>query len=205
MTPFKNELNSAIECNLELYKACQSASFIKSGEDVVFYLSPEEMSHFGINCRQISAKIGILFEAEFNDAIYCFKKPLLKSFYAIIFMSDLLKPADYRINYMRCDKWLLQYKKVKYDPLSYTEANKCLLDLLHKVHKAIDNFVTYDGLEHGDLRLPNICFNDHFDVLLIDLDFAKRSESICHDLICFAKNLTKHIESLKKKNHLWMK
>ena len=106
---------------------------------------------------------------------------------------------------MRCDKWLLQYKKVKYDPLSYTEANKCLLDLLHKVHKAIDNFVTYDGLEHGDLRLPNICFNDHFDVLLIDLDFAKRSESICHDLICFAKNLTKHIESLKKKNHLWMK
>ena len=86
MTPFKNELNSAIECNLELYKACQSASFIKSGEDVVFYLSPEEMSHFGINCRQISAKIGILFEAEFNDAIYCFKKPLLKSFYAIIFV-----------------------------------------------------------------------------------------------------------------------
>ena len=94
---------------------------------------------------------------------------------------------------------MLQYRKVKYDPLSYTEANKCLLDLLRKVHKVIDNFITNDRLGHGDLRLPNICFNNHFDVVLIDLDFAKRSKSICHDLICFAQNLTKHIESLKEK------
>ena len=114
------------------------------------------MSHFGTNCRQINANMGILFEAEFNN-------------------------ATYRINYTWCDKWLLQYKKVKYDPLLYTEANQCFLDLLHKVHKAIDNFVTNDRLGHGDLWLPNICFNDHFDVVLIDLDCTQESESICQD------------------------
>jgi len=200
MTSFRSELNSVIEFNLELYKACQSASFVESAKDVVFYLSPEEMSPFGRNYRQISANLGILFEAEFEDTMYCFKKPLLKSFYATLLkLTFYFKQADYRINYTLVDKELLQYKKVKYDPLSYTEANKCLLDLFHKVHKAIDNFFTDYGLQHGDLRLPNICFNDHFDVVLIDLDFARRSESICSDLICFATDLAQNIESLKEK------
>ena len=61
MTSFKSELNSAI-----------SASFIESAKNVVLYLSPEEMSHYGTNCRQISAKMGILFEL--NNTTYYFKK-----------------------------------------------------------------------------------------------------------------------------------
>ena len=80
-----------------------------------------------------------------------------------------------------------------------TEANKCLLDLLHKVHKAIDNFFTNYGFKHGELRLPNVCFNDHFDVVLIDLDFSDTSKLICYDLFCFAKDLTENIELLKEK------
>ena len=57
---------------------------------------------------------------------------------------------------------------MRHDPLSYTEPSNCLLDLLHKVHKAIDNLFTQDRLRHGDLRLPNICFNGRFDVVSMD-------------------------------------
>jgi len=45
------------------------------------------------------------------------------------------------------------------------------LDLFHKVYKTIDNLFTQDGLRHGDLWLPNICFNGRFDVVLIDQGF----------------------------------
>ena len=140
--------------------------------------------------------MGILFEAELNNTTYCFKKLLLRSCFSIYW--ELANQAEYRIGYMKVDN-LFRCEKVRHDPLSYTEASKCLLDLLHKVHKAIDNLFTQDRLRHGDLRLPNICFNGRFDVVLIDLDFADIMKSICSDLKCFAEDLTINIESLEEK------
>jgi len=41
--------------------------------------------------------MGILFEAELNNTTYCFKKPLLRSWFPIYW--ELANPAEYRIGY----------------------------------------------------------------------------------------------------------
>jgi len=55
---------------------------------------------------------------------------------------------------------MLQYRKVKHDPLSYKDAEKCLFDLLKKVYGTISKFFQQHKMIHN------------FDVVFIDSDFA---------------------------------
>jgi len=200
---FKKELCEAVVYNLTLLKACQAQQSIDEGtKRVVLYLAPHDMVRFGKNAKQCRANMGLLFEAEVDGVTYCFKKPLLKA--SLFIFKKLNNPLDYRIHYEEVGSNVFQYRKVKYDPLRYEEAEKCLPDLIQKVYKAIDYLFQKEEISHNDLRLPNICFNDNFDVVFIDFDFAglAEAESTIEDIRCFAEDLVENIPSIKTKKSM---
>ena len=61
------------------------------------------------------------------------------------------------------------YKKVKYGPLTRKDAISCLISLVQTIKQALDE-LHRASLSHNDLRLPNICFNEDYEAVLIDLD-----------------------------------
>ena len=62
-----------------------------------------------------------------------------------------------------------RYNRVAFSPLLCSEAASCLYDLVLKVKQALQSLHEL-GWTHQDVRLPNICFNESFDAVLIDLD-----------------------------------
>ena len=63
----------------------------------------------------------------------------------------------------------LRYKAVPHDPLTVEEASLCLHDLLKGLAQAIQEFHQH-GFAHQDIRLENVCFNEQYEPVLIDLD-----------------------------------
>ena len=70
-------------------------------------------------------------------------------------------------------KDMVKYTKVKYDPLTYKEAKECLHELICKVVN-VSLQLNKEGIQHKDLRLPNICFDENYNLILIDLDRSYR-------------------------------
>ena len=70
-------------------------------------------------------------------------------------------------------KWqrpiVLKCKYAFYSPLSVSEAKYCLWSLIAGIREALDELHSF-GLSHNDVRLPNICFNSSYQVVLIDMD-----------------------------------
>ena len=64
---------------------------------------------------------------------------------------------------------LVMYPKVLHNPLQVDSASKCLRTLVHKIKAALDE-LHETGFTHNDVRLPNICFDDKLEAVLIDLD-----------------------------------
>ncbi len=64
------------------------------------------------------------------------------------------------------------YKKVHYSPLTFEEARVCLRGFVSSLMKAVEELHSF-GLAHYDVRLPNICFNESYEAVLIDLDFCQ--------------------------------
>lgn len=61
------------------------------------------------------------------------------------------------------------YKKVQYPPLNTADAYKCLRELVEKIHSALEELHSIK-LSHNDVRLPNVCFDDNFHPVLVDID-----------------------------------
>ena len=128
---FYYKLRNAVTRNHEVLKKCQMSICKK---EYLLALSQEEMEHFGQNPKQYKeARFGVLFEATSGTGeICCYKK--------LKWNSDILKlslvhnkvNSRYIINYelVNLPKKVFGYKKVKYDPLSYQYAEKCLYELL---------------------------------------------------------------------------
>ena len=64
------------------------------------------------------------------------------------------------------------YKKVHYSPLTFEEAQECLQGFVSSLMKALEELHLF-GLAHYDIRLPNICFYENYEAVLIDLDFCQ--------------------------------
>ena len=56
-----------------------------------------------------------------------------------------------------------------HDPLSYDESKKCLFHLIPQVYEASVK-LKKEHIIHMDLCLPNICFDEKYNVIIIDLD-----------------------------------
>jgi len=73
---------------------------------------------------------------------------------------------------------------VPHDPLTVDEASLCLRDLLKGLAQAIQEF-HQNGFAHQDIRLENVCFNEQYEPVLIDLD---RSRDITLRTILYGKS-----------------
>jgi tRNA A-37 threonylcarbamoyl transferase component Bud32 len=62
-----------------------------------------------------------------------------------------------------------RYQRVKYDPLTISEAKCCLKEFVKEVSTALSQ-MHQCNLAHNDVRLPNICFSTEFKVVFIDVD-----------------------------------
>ena len=63
-----------------------------------------------------------------------------------------------------------RYPHIKHDPLTRAEAKRCLMALYRGLYNALEEVHSKLGLAHMDVRLPNICFNNLYEPVLIDLD-----------------------------------
>ena len=70
-----------------------------------------------------------------------------------------------------------RYPGAKYGKLKREEALSCLQELVRGIFRALDE-VHKLGLSHNDIRLPNVCFNDKFEVVLIDFERAYGVEQL---------------------------
>ena len=132
-------------------------------------LSDKEVGVFGEGFTQQRSRTSILVK---SDAHYI-KYPLLVSEAMNLwnFCSDRVKskyiilPEMKKFNgkqYFQCDI-------VPHSPLTRSEAKRCLYDLVQKAHTAIQA-LHHLGWSHQDVRLPNICFDDEYNAVLVDVD-----------------------------------
>ena len=67
-----------------------------------------------------------------------------------------------------------KYRGIPNDPLTYQEAQSCLYDLVPKLVQVIESF-HQNGWAHQDIRLENICFDEDYMPVFIDLDRCRES------------------------------
>ena len=200
LSDFPDLLFNAIEHNSNILQACKKSSIKKASKTYIVTLNDRELSAFGESPKQCASKYAVLCEAK-NECgiIECFKKPKLST--SCLQLADITQPCSYRVHYKRHDrvKKMVKYTKVKYDPLTYKEAKECLRDLIRKVVD-VSLQLNKEGIQHKDLRLPNICFDENFKLILIDLDrsvcisFLEAEEKNQYELKKFAEDLIKNLK-----------
>ena len=198
---FPEQLSKAIQNNLKMLNTCQKYCINEDAENFVVSLSDEELSVFGSNPKQCASAYAVLCEAENHNVVECFKKPVLNS--SILQLQYITAPSKYRIHYECHDRFkkIFKYRKVKYDHLTYKEAKECLHDLLGKVVLTSQQ-VNKEGIVYHDLRLPNMCFDEKYNLILIDLDFSvhrlpEEAEKMnIIELQTFAKDLFDKLEGM---------
>ena len=172
VSDFPKALVNAIEHNSNILQACKKSSIKKASKKYIVTLNDKELSAFGENPKQCVSNYAVLCEAKNESGIIeCFKKPILNS--SCLQLADITQPSSYRVHYEMHDKVkkMVTYTKVKYDPLTYKEAKECLCDLIRKVVD-VSLQLNKEGIRHNDLRLPNICFDENYNLILIDLDLS---------------------------------
>ena len=188
------KLKNAVTKNYEVFKKCQKSTCKK---DYLLALSQQEMEYFGENPKQYKTRFGVLFEAKGSTGeIFCFKKLKWKSDELnLLTLMHKEVTSCHIINYEQCNttKKVFCYKKVKYDPMSYQDAEKCLYELLQGLFK-VCGVLSNKGIIHNDVRVPNICFNEEYELVLIDFDNAEFREVVPPqaDLQVFANDLIEH-------------
>ena len=114
-------------------------------------------THVMTVCNDIVSKI-IYSSDEFMTLIDIF--PMIPS------CDDcLIKPQYSKTGTIR----VFKYPMVKYASLKVEDAKRCLGDLVIEIPESIDQLHGI-GLSHNDVRLENICFNDSYKAVLIDLE-----------------------------------
>ena len=103
---------------------------------------------------------GVRFEVKENGEIYCFKKPSLA--FCLYNITALPEPTNdlvpFVITYGHDPvKKVVKYRKVKYDPLTYEQAEKCLHALITQL-RTVCSLLQKQSIVHNDVRVPNICF-----------------------------------------------
>ena len=171
---FAVELHLAIKRNLKVLQDCQYKNAPQCSKAFILCLSEREMSVFGCNPVQRYAKFGLLFG---EGKTYCCTKPKYENTLSTLLALHHRKPLDFSIEYKFHQEVpnVFTYEKVKYGPLQYKDAVKCLYDLLTKL-KVVCESLACQSICHNDIRIPNICFNEPFEIVLIDFDKTTLSE-----------------------------
>ena len=190
-------LRSAVKSNTAV---CQNLIHMHQPDselDYILWLTVEEREKWGSKLDNEKSKFGILL---MNDSI-CLKKPISsESFYKLLSITQIQHMPTYS---PVVPPLFVKYNKIKYDPLNYEEGRRCSRELVIKVTTVIQSIHTVfadhgHGYMHNDLRLPNICFDENFNPVLIDLDFYTfyiQKHTVDKDMKRFADELVKCFES----------
>ena len=159
-----------------------------SMDRVLMKLSTDDLEKFnGINPKQIPSQGAIMVSC--GDSI--FKRPLwnlhacvLTRVVSQLTVVALSRPSQNAITIQKqpaiiSETYFFKYDRVHYDPMTEEEAKKCLQHFFSEVRSVIGQLHDTYKLAHMDIRLDNICFNQQFKPILIDLD---RSEMLGTDL-----------------------
>ena len=148
------------------------------------------MSSGGTDPIQCVCNNGVRFEVKLRKwETYCFKKPTLAS--RLCNITTLPNPSNDLVPFVityGCDpvKRVVKYRKVKYDPLTYEQAEKCLHALITQL-RTVCSLLQKQDIVHNDIRVPNICFSENYSIVLIDFDHAEILQyEYPHDLSIFA-------------------
>lgn len=146
--------------------------------NVVIRLSPADLNHFGTGTIQYSSRSGILCKSQGHFYKYPFWESEWSSLSRIASSVALggIIPVE-RSTYSRLGmQWsCFVYAALPHDPLKPEEAILCLKQFFVKLCNVLKQLHAKLEVAHMDVRLENICFNQHFEPVLIDLD---RSTSI---------------------------
>lgn len=80
-------------------------------------------------------------------------------------------------NLVRQAPLMYAYPKVRHGPLTRPLARSCLKALIKTLYQALNELHSM-GLSYNDVRLPNICFNEQYEAVLIDLDRCYNIETL---------------------------
>ena len=152
---------------------------------VLMKLSTDDLEKFnGINPKQIPSQGALMVSC--GDSI--FKRPLWKlhvSALHLVAEKFFWRPSQKAITVqlqpaLISEAVFFKYERVHYDPLTVEEAKKCLQHFFGEVRSVSGQLHDTYKLAHRDIRLDNICFNQQFKPILLDLD---RSEWIGTDFV----------------------
>ena len=82
------------------------------------------------------------------------------SLYNLSEVKDQCKNMPNIVQYTKFGNDTFFYEKVIHDPLDCEEVAKCAIHLIPEVHSVIQE-LKKRRLVHSDLRIPNICFDEH--------------------------------------------
>ena len=157
----------------------------RSMDRVLMKLSTDDLEKFnGINPKQIPSQGAIMVSC--GDSI--FKRPLWNlhaSVLNFVVERSLSRPSQKASTVqlqpaLISETFFFKDERVHYDPMTAEEAKNCLQNFFSEVRSVIGQLHDTYKLAHLDIRLDNICFNQQFKPILIDLD---RSEGIGTDRI----------------------
>ena len=139
-------------------------------------MSPEDLKDYGDNAIQMRCNFGILIQACVKGKLVCIKRPfylsssnqLLKISKSISIITGIIEYKDF----LRL-KDTVYYEKVKYNPLRSKKLIQCLYNFIPAVVNIV-KLLQQKHLIHGDMRVPNICFNEDYKPVLIDFDISSK-------------------------------
>jgi hypothetical protein len=168
------EISDVIPSLNECLRSGQKLPSATSNRNLLIRLLQSEMDKIAENCQQIDSKTSIVF----TNQEYVYKVFQSPSMEFINFIQETR--GDCNFLQIELITWFgYKYKKIKYDSLSRQEARECIVDFVKGVRKRLKDLHAL-SLAHNDLRLDNVCFNDDYEVVLIDMDGVKDAEDAYH-------------------------
>lgn len=174
----KEKIISAVSFNKKLLERCTASEHKLDANNYNYAItcSEDELKNYEDDAVQVKCNYGVLVEATVDGELCCIKKPMyMHSVAQLIILSSMMVSG---IQYKKYEKKFatLYYIKVKHDPLNNKELARCLYNYFPAVIKIVQS-VHEKNIIHRDVRVPNICFNENYDPVLIDFDFSIKSTS----------------------------
>ena len=167
----------AIKCVIQDQCRLPHLPLLDEMGDEVMELTPKECNDLcgGSEAIQMYCPTHLIVKS--GDYVY-------KAIYSTTEFKNLtLVPQDHHPHFIVPERYandlpsVFKYRYLPFSPLKRDQASKCLHNLVKGIDAALEALHEC-GLAHNDVRLPNVCFNERFQPVLIDLDRCSKSKKI---------------------------
>ena len=175
-TPFKDISSAECAISDELRNAIKHSprpgSPLNELQEYVIHLSDKDLEMFGEGTMHVPSRRSILIRSKDNF----FKHPV-NSTEQIVLLDIALTQSKKHLPHLiklggsHFPNGLIyfEYVAIPHNHLSVEEAKKCLGNLVGQLVQVIKD-LHFAGWGHQDIHLSNICFNDSFEPIFVDLD-----------------------------------